>query len=305
MLRLRFRLVTAPARLLAMTCALTIAAPPIAHGQASPSPDEPADDPLRQAESLYNRGRASFETADYFKAIELWTEAYGLVSDAPENAAIKAALIYNIASAQEKAYDIDTDPAHLRQAAVLMERYAGSVPALYGQGAEAETEAARVAARLAQLRARIEEAEAQPPPPDPGPAPPPEPLDPGSSPVTDPGPPDPGQDPLARPLIISGAVALGLGVAGLGTMAAGLAMGDGANDISDLEPDDTDQRRDRFDRGRTGNTVALVGGIVGGVLLTSGAVLLGLGLKKRSARRVAITPVGGPRSAGLRVRTRF
>ncbi|MEM6290814.1 MAG: hypothetical protein AAGA54_06095 [Myxococcota bacterium] len=286
------------ARTLALCCAVSVGLPAAAYAQPADGASS-ADDPLAAAETLYNKGRASFETADYLKAIDLWTEAYGLVDDTPENAAIKAALIYNIASAQEKAYDIDTDVAHLRQAAVLLETYARSVPAMYGEGPEADAEMEKVQTRLDELQARIEEAEAKAaeaqPKDEPDVVPPP---------VVEP---EPARetDPTARPLIISGAVVAGLGLAGLGVMAAGLAMGNAANDVSDLDPNEPSERRDQFARGRTGNTLALAGGVAGGVLIASGAVLIGLGVKRKNTGSVALAPYGGRGQAGLSLSGRF
>lgn len=260
----------------------------------------PSDSSLAQAESLYLEGRTSFETADYLRAIELWTEAYGLVSDLPENATIKAALIYNIASAQEKAYDIDRDIAHLRQADVLMQRYATSIPALYGDTAEANAELDKVNLRIEELQARIEKAEAEQPQDPPVPVEPPD----DTPPPRDPAKP-------SKPFIIAGAVTAGLGLAGLGVMAAGLAMGGSANDIDDLDAMDIEGRRERFDRGRRGNTLAIVGGSVGGALLVGGAVLLSIGLKRRRSSNLALSPTftlsqgASPSDMGVQLRGRF
>ena len=283
-------------RSIALCCVAGLGLQSTAHAHVAEPAEEPApaqSDALAEAEALYKKGRTSFETANYLEAIELWTEAYGIVDDAPENAAIKAALIYNIAAAQEKAYDIDADIRHLRQAAVLMQTYATNVPLLYGEGPEGTAELEKVETRLAELRARIAEAEAAQPEPEtePEPDPDPEPQ------------PEPQPDPKAKPLIIAGAVTAGLGVAGLGLMAGGLAMGSSANDV---DPDQSiDDRRSQFDRGRTGNTLAYVGGAVGGALLVTGAVLLGIGLKKRSTGTMAVAPWGGRRSAGVSLGGRF
>ncbi len=283
---------------IALCCAASLALPSVVVAQptepdAAPAAAAPADAAaLRDAEALYKRGRASFETANYLEAIELWEEAYGMVADVPENAAIKAALIFNIAAAQEKAYDIDTNLTHLRQAEVLMETYARSVPSLYGDEAEAEAELEKIEARLAELRQRIEEAESAVPQTDPAP----DPADTVIEPTFEP-------DPRAKPLIIAGAVTAGLGVVGLGLMAGGLAMGSSANELGqDVSLED---RRAQFDRGRTGNTLAYVGGAAGGVLLVTGAVLLGIGLKKRSTGTMAVAPWGGRGTAGVSVAGRF
>nr|MCH9687731.1 hypothetical protein [Deltaproteobacteria bacterium] len=116
--------------------------------------------------------------------------------------------------------------------------------------------------------------------------------------------PDRDQDPApSRGLVIGGAVCLSLGAAGVGLMAAGLGIGSGANDISALDPDDVDSRRSQFDRGRMGNALAIAGGVSAGVLVVTGAVLLGMGISKR--RRVALTPTLGPHGPAMVVRGRF
>ena len=178
-------------RLLSPAVALSLACPTVAATSLVPCvamAAAPADDDaaLAEARAMFERGRAKYDTFDYEGAIDLWQQAMQKV---PENqAGVRNAMVYNIALAQEKAYDIDTDVAHLRQAAVLMETYAKSVPNLYGEGPEGEAELERVTARLAELRGRIEDAEAaQPepiaPPTDPDPVAEDAPLD---SPATEP-----------------------------------------------------------------------------------------------------------------------
>ena len=273
---------------------------------APPTDPDPAVDPLADAQRLYDRGKAKFETADYADAIGLWTEAYALVPETPESSQIKVLLLYNIATAREKQFEVSRDPAELRKAAILLQSFEDGISALYGEGPEAEAERAKVQERRAAIEVRLREAEAaqgggedddgvaEPPPP----AEPTVPVDDG----------DEAPSRGGRGLVIGGAVAAGLGVGGLGLMAAGLGMGARANDISDLEPDDVDGRRDRFDRGRTGNTLAIAGGVAGGVLLVTGAVLLGLGVPRLKAGKrgdVALLPAplrGGP---GLVLHGRF
>lgn len=279
------------------------AAAPGAAPAATPAPDA---DPLADAQRLYDRGKAKFETADYADAIELWTEAYAIVPETSDGAQTKVLLLYNIATAREKQFDVSRDPAELRQAAILLESFERSIPTLYGgEGPEAEAERTKVRAKRAELEARLreheaaqaaaddEDDEATPPPPEP------------TAPPDDDGAP---QGRGARGLVIGGAVAAGLGVGGLGLMAAGLGMGARANDISDLAPDDVDGRRARFDRGRTGNALAIAGGVAGGVLLVTGAVLLGLGLRRARAGRasdVALVPAPARDGAALVLQGRF
>lgn len=257
---------------------------------------QPEPTPLERAEDLYDRGRAKFETVDYLGAIELWTEAFAMVADSPEAGGIKAALTYNIATAQERAFNIDHDVTHLRQAVELMMSYQKAIPTLFGEGAEAQAEREKIQSRIDALQARIEEVEAADGPQTPTPTPPPAEETLEDAPVT---------DPTARPLIISGAVLTAVGIAGLGVMAGGLSMGNRANDLSGLSPTDFDGRQERFQRGERGNTLAYVGGIGGGVLLATGAVLLGLGIKRKRSSSVAVAPWGGPSVAGATLRGRF
>lgn len=260
-------------------------------GETPPSEPSPTEDPkLARARELYEQGEARFATADYLGAIELWTQAFADVPDTADAARIQAALIFNIATAREKAFEVSGDATHLRQARVLMEDYLATIPALYGDGEAADEERARVTARLNGIVRRIEQVERQekrarrgPTGPDRGPE---------------------GDPKRARALIGSGAALLVVGVGGLAMMTAGLVVGRRANDISDLEDDDIEARRDQFRRGRTGNALAIAGGVTGGVFAITGAVLLALGEKERR-KTLAWAPVLGPDELGLALAVRF
>ena len=265
-----------------------------------PVEDEgPAEDTeLDQAQELFNSGADKFETADYAGAIEDWTEAYGLVPNLPDYGGIKAKLIANIASAQEKAYEVDKEPSHLNQAKILLERYRDEIPEIYPTPAEREKELAWVDEHVAEIDAELDalaQAEADA-----------EARRNAALAAKDAKPP-------GRTLIIAGSTFTGLGVAGLGTFAAGLALGGGAEDISDLPTNETDARGERYARGRLGNTLAYVGGISGGVLLVTGVALLAVGLKQRKAGAaqseqapsVTLAPMLGRERAGLALSGRF
>jgi tetratricopeptide (TPR) repeat protein len=276
-------------RFVAALAAFVIAVPPT-HAAPAPAPEgaDAAPATFEEAEALYEQGRAKFETADYTAAIELWTEAYRLVPDVQEGSRIKALLIYNIATAREHAFDVTQDPSQLRQAKILLESFEESIPDLYPDEEQA-AETQKVRERIAAIDARLQTAE---PEPEPEPEPGPEPIDVPS------GPANPG-----RPLVIAGAVLVGVGVAGLAVMGAGLGIGAGANDLSELEDDDITGRRDQFSRGRSANAMAIGGGVAGGVLAITGAVLLGLGIAKN--RRATPTAWLAPGSAGLQLSGRF
>lgn len=288
-----------------LAAALAGGSPGVALAAPTTGPSAEAD-PLADAQRLYDRGKAKFETADYADAIELWTEAYAIVPETPESSQIKVLLLYNIATAREKQFEVSRDPAELRKATILLQSFEEGIPALYGEGPEAVAERAKVQERRAAIEVRLREAEAAQgggEDDDTGaePLPPTEPTTPID---------DGGEAPArgGRGLVIGGAVAAGLGVGGLGLMAAGLGMGARANDISDLEPDDVDGRRERFDRGRTGNVLAIAGGVAGGVLLVTGAVLLGIGVPRLAAGKrgaVALLPAPLRSGTGLVLSGRF
>jgi hypothetical protein len=232
------------------------------------SGDEPA---VQQAQKLFDAGAIKFETADYIGAIELWTEAFGLVPSVPEYAAIKARLIANIAAAQERAYSVDKQVSHLNQAKILIERYRGVLEDIYLDEIEREKELAWVNERVAKIDAELKvvaerEAEA-----DRAAA---ERADRAARAERRP----PGQG-----LVIAGSVVAGLGVAGLGVMVGGMVLGSQNDDISDLPTNDLDTRADRFRMGRLGNGLAIAGGVGGAVMLGAGVALLVMGLKKKRA----------------------
>ncbi|MBL8944151.1 MAG: hypothetical protein JNK45_13425, partial [Myxococcales bacterium] len=131
---------------------------PLAAGEVA-SPQPAADDPFERARGLYQQGEARFATADFIGAIELWTEAFSSVPDSTDAARIKALLIYNIATARERAYEVTGDLTHLRQAKVLMVGYAESIPALFGDTPEAEVERGKITERLNAITAQIEAAD--------------------------------------------------------------------------------------------------------------------------------------------------
>jgi hypothetical protein len=258
---------------------------------------EVEDPSIARARQLYEDGKGRFQTADYLGAIELWTEAFTMVPEEPHNARIKALLIYDIATARERAYEVDHDATHLRQAKILMENFAATIPALYGDGPEAAEEEAKATARMNDLARKLEHAEREAK----------RNRGHGGAGRADLPEDDAAQAEIARKrraMIASGATLLVLGGAGLGMMAGGLAMGSRANDLSGLDPNDIEGRRAQFERGRTGDRLAIAGGVVGGVLAVTGIVLLAVA-PKSSKKNTAVLPTGGSRWAGLAIVGRF
>lgn len=265
---------------------------PDASATASAAGEDP-DDPLVRARALYDSGEALFATADFLGAIADWTEAFKIVPDSTDAARIKALLIYNIATARERAHEITGDVAHLRQAKVLLEGYASSIPALFGDTPAAADERTKVTERLNAITRAIQAADSA------------KRRDRNGGARDERASDDEGKKGGRKALLGGGAAALVLGVGGLGMMAGGLAMGKNANDLGGLEPDDIDGRREQFNRGRTGNRLAVAGGILGGVFTITGAVLVGVGASRKPASGVSFVPSFGRRFAGVGLSGRF
>jgi len=127
--------------------------------EAAPSADDPK---IVAAKSLYQQGQAKYETMDYVGAIDLWTQAYASLDASPEHRPIRNTLVYNIATAQEQAFELDHQIAHLRQARGLLERYKAEYVAMYEPSATVTTQLQEVEARIATLDQKIAAAEQDP-----------------------------------------------------------------------------------------------------------------------------------------------
>jgi hypothetical protein len=142
--------------------ALPCAWPTLAHaGNLSFAPAEAAEDPaLTEAKSLYKEGEVKFQTADYEEALALWKKAFAMLPDGEETRAIRHALVYNIAEAHRRAYEVSRNPTHLRKAKILLENYRADHRNLYGDEPEAVKERSEVDDRIAELDKMIADSEA-------------------------------------------------------------------------------------------------------------------------------------------------
>ncbi len=299
---------------LGLALALVVGIPLHVHPRVAAATPAPAPAPEATASSesldhvklLYEEGRARFDTFDYEGAVELWTRAYGQLP--PEADEIRNRMVYNIATAQQLAYDVDHDLVHLRQAMLLLEQYIKSYKALHVRSAETKAEVERANERIAALRERIERAEAgEPEPSDEATTSPVGPSDHhyGSGqidgivwPTVASGPTDTDKlhrnrrladaDEKTDNMLIGSYVALGVG--GLLTT-AGTAAAFGTRDAS------------AGAQGGSYGTLAL--GLAG---LTTGVALLVVGLERRKKARqgtLVAAPLVGPRLAGASVSLRF
>jgi hypothetical protein len=268
------------------------AAPAPAPAPAPTSPTAPtttSDGAVDMAEvkKIYDEGKAKYDTLDYSGAIEAWTRAYGMVPAQDDYREARNDLAYNIATAQEKAFDIDHKVEHLRQARGLLVSFVEEYKKLYEPTEEAKAEVARVKERIAALDTRIAAAEQAAPPP--AEVKPPKVGSAGVREVFR-------QDPelyreyrAGRSMIIGGGVSLGVGAV-VGLLAIALA--------------DRDQYPDA-------RPLAISLGVIGIAGVVTGAVLLGVGVPKRkralreAQSRVVVSPTFSRGFAGVGLVGRF
>jgi hypothetical protein len=263
---------------------------------------------LDESRRLYEEGKAKFDTVDFVGAIDLWTQAYART---PESApGIRNAMVYNIATAREKAYELDGELQHLRQAILLLQSYVQSYQALYAKTPETEAEVSKARERIAQLQARIGAAErGESPAPAPNGSAAPGTLahnhaimwNSGHSP-----PPDPelvernrklaAEGKKTDAMLIAGYVVGSVGLLFLlgsaGAFGAGAALDEGSEDNAGQDS-------------TTAGFVALGIGL-GGV--ATGATLLGVGFSRRKKHQrgeLTVAPALAPSFAGASLRLRF
>lgn len=234
---------------------------------------------------LHNDGSAAYDLADYATALEKFSAAYIALPAGPQTAAIRSAIVYNVGITQKRMYELDGDVVHLKTAKVLLTRYFDDFAK---DGAQEDTKGrallAEIDAELA-IQAANEAMAASPPrestPVEPTPAAP-------SAPV--------GPDAQRKARVLIG---VGGGLLGLGAVGAGLGIGGalwGRSLQTGIEDGTTTsvQRITALQDGRSANGLAIGGAVAGGVLLTAGAVVLAIGLKKRKAAKgsIAVAPTG-------------
>jgi tetratricopeptide (TPR) repeat protein len=153
-----------PSTLLSLAIAgslISATVPLSAHAGTLEFAPEAAEDPaLAEARSLYKEGEIKFETADYEEALALWKRAFAILPDGEETRTMRHALVYNIAEAHSRAYEVSRNPTHLRKAKILLENYRADHRALYGDEPDAVKERTEVDDRIAELDKKIAASEA-------------------------------------------------------------------------------------------------------------------------------------------------
>lgn len=144
--------------LVALTAACVLSAAVPRPGIAAPAETSQAD-PKVAAKRLFDEGSEAYNLGNFEAAIEKFEAAYGLTRATP--------LLYNIAQAHFRRYELDGDPAHLRRAKVLFENFVRISEAGGEDPRDARDRVAKIEATLAGLATEPD----VDPSPDPVPAP--------------------------------------------------------------------------------------------------------------------------------------
>lgn len=286
------RLNSAPALCLLVTAGLVLGSVALP-SEAVAAPAAPAsaqeEKALADAHQMFEKGRAKYQTFDYGGAIDLWQQAYAKVPE--DRAGVRNAMVYNIALAQEKAYELDKDVAHLRQAVLLLESWVKRFKTMYKVTPETTLEVDKAESRIADLKLKIGQIERGEAPVTPQTA-----VAPTTQIEFDSGYNPPPQVRRNRARLRAenrseGLIAAGWTVGGIGVLivlAGGAAVG---------------AAKDRD---------ASVGGAAtlafGASLVATGGILLGIGYKKRkraAAGDYTFVPSFGPRYGGAAFSMRF
>jgi hypothetical protein len=283
-------------------------------GPAGPGPDTSATPATATAEtesqtaslsrSLFERGLAEYEAGDYEAAVLHWSSAYDLMASDAGLARARRVLAFDLGQAHMRAYDVDSDRAHLTAARPLLQDYMAWVdrPAHTMSSDEREDRA-----RAEEMLARVDILQGAPPPPEAAPrhADEPSPL-----------PPPPSKQRNGTGLIVGGAVSMTLGVGLLACTGIFVARGRraeadyvAAQDELTGNPNGTeatnDLQRAEFD-GAQANAGMIGCATIGSLMLAGGVAMVTTGavLRKR-ARRLAVAPTFSRTEAGAVLRVRF
>lgn len=270
--------------------ALVPQAEPPTEVPVEPDPAGPSD--LRGFEAGFAAGQALFDRGQFFAAARTWAETAALMTEGPDTRDNRAALFEYIADAYTRALAGDAPREHLVEALAVLDRYTDDLTGTYGADTRPPP---RVEAARAALRERL-----SPKPAAPAEGPKPAPA------VRDAPPP-----PSARPwrgLAVGGGLGLGLGLAGLAVFAVNAAEAHALERRFDDPARACDpaalagECAEIWRAGRTAQTEAIVGAVIGSVALATGAALVAVAHRRRTT---ALAPRLAPGFAGLGLSGRF
>jgi len=314
-------------RVLACTVALSFASAPVEVRAVAPNPE---------IERLYVEGQDKYAEGDFAGAADAWTRLLDLLPEAQANRATRENVLLNVVQAHLDGYartrkdDGTKDIDMLRAGKTVLDTYFANFKKAYGDRAAVSTAVQEKADELESTLADAEKEAAAVPEPNP---------DNGGGGNTDPNPDNGDGGTKDRPdvivlesgndgggLIAGGAVAAGLSLGGFGVLAAGAVISNRAEEdylaVTCETPCGTEEaaaaqtaRDDAESRGRLGNALTITGAIVGPVLLITGGVLIGLGIKRRKDAKAArdeqlrkslgVVPTAGRGFAGVVFSGRF
>jgi hypothetical protein len=274
----------------ACLAAASLFAPPVA---AAAPVDAKA---LADFEAGFDEGQKKFDAGEHVDAARTWISAANNLKESASNKDNRQAVYEYIADAWTRGLAGSEDVALLREAADSLDSYCEGFTVAYGT----ETPILpRIVETRDDLRQRLKEAET-PPPVVEGPEEPP----PGEGSVD-----RSGDGPRWKGLAIGGGVALGVGV---GFVVMGAVGGVRGQKIEEefLDMDCIDNPMGECSSleksGKSMNALAISGGVVGGLLVVTGAVMLAIGLKRKAAaRKQALVPAVSPTFVGLSLRGSF
>lgn len=244
-------------------------------------------------EQLYEEGEHAYFIGDFDTAVSKFEAAYRVSK--------LAAVLYNIALAYLRRYEVSSDPKDLRRAKAVLRNF---VLELTKDPSLANAENVRA------LSAEIDDALAKHPTVVPVPSAPAEQAEqatPRAALTHDTAPETPPSVPRWKGLTVGGGLLIGLSVGSAATAIVAAARGKTLearfeqNMCSLYTP--TPECESLISQGKRTNVVTVVTAIVAPLLLAGGVTMLKLGLKRRATRHVA--PVVSPTFIGLTVHARF
>lgn len=283
----------------------------------SPARAEPAVP--EEATRHYDRGLEERDAGRYAAAAQAFTAAYaGMPRELKE---LRASILFDLVDAHRSAFTAggrirgrEHPAAHLCAAEKSLGEFIGESEATRKPKAKKSIDELKAAELRTAIQADLDKARSGAPDLDCATAVYPRDDPDAPSPVA-PGEPDKPPAPRPKPnmpLVIAGGVTAGVGLAMFGLMAGGLVRGSRADAdgdaLVDINPvrDERDEDLQEIDRrGRSGNRMAIAGGVLGGLCLGAGVGLLVLGMRGWPQRRVAAAPYATPTSAGVTMRWQF
>lgn len=278
--------------------------PAVAAPGPEPVPAETETDDLARSRALFEEGLRAYEAEDYGGAAGAWTEAHMLMAGAPELAAGRRVLGFDLAQAHMRAFERDHDCSRLSVSKPLLDTYVAWVDRPQHTMDEAEREDRQ---RAVELLAQIERESCSAPA---DPVPPPRVVQPTPAPPPSPAPQEP--LPSGRGLLIGGGLAVGGGLAAIAGVVVGQAKGkDAERRYNAAQQAQLEQGSDAAARdadaanrdGRRANALILTSAAAVLGLTTAGITMLAVGAHRRKryiSASAAVTPTGAGGSFAMR-----